>query len=228
MELKQEELDKVLAGNTQGMSYEEALNNFNLFREKQIEELKKEKNKKSTLNSISNLKEIVGGIKVVSVTAMILHSIIILAIIAMSVYSIIKFNEVGVEQSLNNEGIIEFVSSINDYDVLSAKEYLLEYKTSTGVILLEIIIPAIICIIGLTLYNLVCNIFIKIVKGVKDNKTLFTKEKFNLLIKVRALLIFAFVCGFFISDISLFLLIIFELLIEVVLYLFNYCVNGKN
>lgn len=189
--------------------------------------MKKEKNKKSTLNSISSLKEIVGGIKVVSVIAMILHSVIILAIIAMSVYSIIKFNEVGVEQTLNNEGIVEFVSSINDYDVLSAKEYLLEYKTTTGVILLEIIIPAIICIIGLTLYNLVCNIFIKVVKGVKDNKTLFTKEKLNLLIKVRALLIFAFVCAFFISDISLFLLIIFELLIEVVLYLFNHCVNGK-
>lgn len=51
MELKQEELDKVLAGNTQGMSYEEALNNFNLFREKQIEELKKEKEKLASLSS---------------------------------------------------------------------------------------------------------------------------------------------------------------------------------
>jgi len=51
MELKQEELDKVLAGNSQGMSYEEALNNFNLFRDKQIEELKKEKEKLESLNA---------------------------------------------------------------------------------------------------------------------------------------------------------------------------------
>jgi len=189
--------------------------------------MKKEKDKKSTLNSVSSLKEIIGGIKVVSVIAMVLHSILILTIVAMSVYSTIKFKEVGIEQAINSNGIVEFVSSINDYDVLSAKENLLEYNTTTGVILLEIIIPAIICIIGLTLYNLVCNVFIKIAKGVKDNKTLFTKEKLNLLIKVRALLIFAFVCAFFISDISIFLIMIFELLIEVVLYLFNHCVNGK-
>ena len=190
--------------------------------------MENKKNKKSTLNSISSLKEIVEGIKVVSVIAMVLHSIIILAIIAMSIYSIVKFNQIGVEKALNNNGIVEFISSINDYDVLSTKEYLLEYNSTPAVIVLEIILPAIICIIGLTLYNLVCNIFIKIVKGVKDNKTLFTKEKMNLLIKVRALLIFAFVCAFFISDISIFLLMIFELLIEVVLYLFNHCVNGKN
>lgn len=43
MELKQEELNKVLAGNTQGMSVEEALKNYNLYRDKKLEELKKEK-----------------------------------------------------------------------------------------------------------------------------------------------------------------------------------------
>jgi len=189
--------------------------------------MEKMKNKKSTLNSISKLKEIIGGIKVVSILAMIIHSFAILAIIVMSTYSIIKFKEIGIEQTLNNEGIVEFVSSINDYDITSTKEYLLDYKSSTSVIIIEVLIPTIICIIGLTLYNLVCNIFIKFAKGVKDNKTLFTKEKLNLLIKVRALLIFAFVCAFFVSDISLFLLFIFELLIEVILYLFNHCVNGK-
>lgn len=51
MELKQEELDKVLAGNLQGMSEESAFNNPNLFRDKQIEELKKEKER---LENISN------------------------------------------------------------------------------------------------------------------------------------------------------------------------------
>ena len=45
MELIQDDLDKVLAGNTQGMSKEEALKNFNLFRDKQLEALKKEKEK---------------------------------------------------------------------------------------------------------------------------------------------------------------------------------------
>lgn len=50
MELKQEELDNVLAGNTQGMSEQSALNNPNLFRDKQIEELKKEKEKLESLN----------------------------------------------------------------------------------------------------------------------------------------------------------------------------------
>ena len=51
MELKQEELDKVLAGNSQGMSKETALNNPSLFRDKQIEELKKEKERLENLNS---------------------------------------------------------------------------------------------------------------------------------------------------------------------------------
>jgi len=50
MELKQEELDNVLAGNSQGMSEETALNNPNLFRDKQIEELKKEKEKLESLS----------------------------------------------------------------------------------------------------------------------------------------------------------------------------------
>ena len=56
MELKQEELDKVLAGNSQGMSEEIALNNPNLFREKQIEDLKKEKERLEILkeNDIEN------------------------------------------------------------------------------------------------------------------------------------------------------------------------------
>lgn len=189
--------------------------------------MKTKKNKKSTFDSISNLKAIIGGIKVVSVIAMVLHSFLILAIIVMSAYSIIKFNQVGVEQTLNNNGIVEFISSINDYDVLSTKEYLLEYNTIPAVIILEIILPAIISILGLTLYNLVCNMFIRITKDVKDNRTLFTKEKLDLLIKVRTLLFFAFLCAFFISDISVFLLIIFELLIEVILYLFNHCVNGQ-
>ena len=43
MELNEEELDKVLAGNLHQMSEESALKNPNLFRDKQIEELKKEK-----------------------------------------------------------------------------------------------------------------------------------------------------------------------------------------
>ena len=51
MELKQEELDEVLAGNLQGMSEESAINNPNLFRDKQIEELKKEKERLENLNS---------------------------------------------------------------------------------------------------------------------------------------------------------------------------------
>lgn len=49
MELKQEELDKVLAGNLQGMSEESAINNPSLFRDKQIEELKKEKERLENL-----------------------------------------------------------------------------------------------------------------------------------------------------------------------------------
>lgn len=53
MELKQEELDKVLAGNTQGMSNEFALNNPNLFRDKKIEELKKEKEMLESLTNVS-------------------------------------------------------------------------------------------------------------------------------------------------------------------------------
>lgn len=52
MELKQEELDKILAGNTQGMSKEAALNNPNLFRDKKIEELKKEKEMLESLTDV--------------------------------------------------------------------------------------------------------------------------------------------------------------------------------
>lgn len=63
MELRQEELDNVLAGNSQGMSEETALNNPNLFREKQIEELKKEKEKLESLSSAELAQDEVSKLK---------------------------------------------------------------------------------------------------------------------------------------------------------------------
>ena len=62
-------------------------------------------------------------------------------------------------------------------------------------------------------------------KKSKDNKTLFTKEDLESLKKVRTLLIFAFVCVIVVSDFSIFTLAIFELLIEVVIYLFSNCIK---
>ena len=63
MELKQEELDKVLAGNSKGMSEETALNNTNLFRKKQVEELKKEKEILENLNSTELVQDEVAKLK---------------------------------------------------------------------------------------------------------------------------------------------------------------------
>ena len=63
MELKQEELVKVVAGNLQGMGEESALNNPNLFRDKQIEELKKEKARLENLNSTELVQEEVAKAK---------------------------------------------------------------------------------------------------------------------------------------------------------------------
>jgi len=54
MELNKEQLDNVLAGNLQDMGKEFALNNEEVFRQKQIEELKKEKERLESLNN-SNL-----------------------------------------------------------------------------------------------------------------------------------------------------------------------------
>lgn len=51
MELNEEQLDNVLAGNLKGMNEEFALDNEELFRKKQIEELKKEKELLETLNN---------------------------------------------------------------------------------------------------------------------------------------------------------------------------------
>ena len=43
MELKEQDLDNVLAGNLKGVSQDEALKNESLFRNEKIEELKREK-----------------------------------------------------------------------------------------------------------------------------------------------------------------------------------------
>lgn len=189
--------------------------------------MKTKKNKKSIFDSISNIKELVGGIKVISVLSMIVHTFIILAIIFFSVYSIIRLKQVGIEKTIAQEEIVEFISAINSYDMTSVKDYLLEYKTTTGIILLEILFPSIVNIIAFVLYNFVCLKLIKFSKDVKDNKTLFTKERLNLLKEVRNILIFAFVCMAFTSNFSIFVSMIFLLLMEMILYLFNYCVNGQ-
>lgn len=186
--------------------------------------MKTKKNKKSTFNSISSLKELVGGIKVISILSMIVHTFVILAIIFFSVYSIVKLKQVGIEKTVAQEEIVEFISSINNYDMTSVKDYLLEYKNPVGIILLEILFPSIVNIIAFVLYNFVCLKLIKFSKDVKDNKALFTKEKLNLLKEVRNILIVAFVCMAFTSNFSIFVLMIFLLLMEMILYFFNYCV----
>lgn len=56
MELNEEQLESVLAGNLKGMGEEFALDNEELFRKKQIEELKKEKELLEALNN-SNLEK---------------------------------------------------------------------------------------------------------------------------------------------------------------------------
>ena len=185
------------------------------------------KNKKSTFESISNLKELVGGIKAISILSMIVHTFVILIIIFFSVYSIVKLKQVGIEKTVAQEEIVEFISSINNYDMTSVKDYLLEYKNTTVIIFLEILMPALFNIIAFALYNFVCIYLIKFSKGVKDNKTLFTKEKLNLLKSVRNIFIVAFACSVFISNFSLFVLMLFVLLMEMILYFFNYCVNNK-
>ena len=189
--------------------------------------MKNKKHKKSTFDSISNLKELMKGIKVISILSIVVHTFVILLIIFFSVYSITRLNQVGIEKTIAQEEIVEFISSINNYDMTSVKEYLLEYKTTTGIVLLEILIPSIVNIIAFVLYNFVCLKLIKFSKDVKDNKMLFTKEKLNLLKQVKNILIIAFTAMAFTSNFSIFVLMIFVLLIELILYLFNYCVNGN-
>lgn len=189
--------------------------------------MKTKKHKKSTFDSISNLKELMGGIKAISILSMIVHTFVILLIIFFSVYSITRLNQVGIEKTIAQEEVVEFISSINNYDMTSVRDYLLEYKNATGMILIEILFPSIINIIAFVLYNIVCLKLIKFSKDVKDNKMLFTKEKLNLLKQVRNILIFAFVCMAFTSNFSIFVLMIFVLLMEMILYFFNYCVNGN-
>jgi len=190
--------------------------------------MKNKKNKERHFDSISNLKELMDGIKVISVLSAIIHTFGILLIIFFSVYSITSLSKVGIEKIIAQEEVVEFISSINNYDMTNVKDYLLEYKTVTGIILIEILFPSIINIIAFVLYNVICLKLIKFSKNVKDNESLFTKEKLNLLKQVRNILIFAFVCRAIISDFSILVLMIFPLLMEMILYLFNHCVNGKN
>ncbi|MBQ7140577.1 MAG: hypothetical protein IJO32_03655 [Bacilli bacterium] len=56
MELTNEQLNKVIAGNSHGMSEDAALQNENLYREKMIEKLKEEKEKLIDNNQKNNNK----------------------------------------------------------------------------------------------------------------------------------------------------------------------------
>lgn len=57
MELNEEELKNVMAGNVQGMSEEKAIENTDLFRKEKIEQLKQEKEELEKLKKQENLNE---------------------------------------------------------------------------------------------------------------------------------------------------------------------------
>lgn len=120
-----------------------------------------------------------------------------------------------------DEMILNFVSDVNNYNYSETVAAAAGYKDAFGFALVEMLLPTLVMVSGYILLVISLINVLKLVKHVKDTKTLFTFEN-NMLVKKITILLFVGLL-FLIQDFLLWLGI--GLILEVFVYIFNYCVQ---
>ncbi len=171
------------------------------------------------------VKSLMKGTKILVWFGIIVFSIISLALIICSTsYSFLGTSNYSIEEIKNNESIISYVSNINNYSYSETIDVISEINNNVGFVVVEIIIPTVFTLFGYILLIISQKQILDLIKNVTDSKALFTNDKKQLLNKILLR-----------TDIALFLVlknfyiwIGIGMILEVIRYLFNYCVQLTN
>lgn len=120
-----------------------------------------------------------------------------------------------------DESILNFVSDVNNYNYSETVAAAAGYKDAFGFALVEMLLPTLVKVSGYILLVIALTNVLKLIKNVKNIKTLFTFEN-NMLVKKITILLFVGLL-FLLQDLLLWLGI--GLILEVFVYIFNYCVQ---
>ena len=181
---------------------------------------------------IMKLKDITRSLKWISILVMIFCTIFSLLILVEGTLTTLDFNTKTKEQILNDENIIDYMAKINDYSILDAQKTISEIENSgnkTFIMIFDIIIPSLTVLLALGLILAFCKALLDFIKDVKSNKSLFTLEKLNSLKKARTILLTAFLFFWIVFGFKYFTIyLVLEITVEIILYLFDYCVKVEN
>lgn len=177
---------------------------------------------------ITGNKKIKSDIKQVKVFAW--FSIVILFMLSLatitlgSIYSMTCISSNSIDEIQKDETIINYVSDINNYDHFEITEAMSEYEEQLGFAIWEIIIPTFFQLLGYILMIVSLKEILDLLQNVTNNKMLFTGEKNKL---VTNILLHILIASFFIIK-NLLIWFVIVIIIEIIQYLFNYCVCLTN
>ena len=146
-----------------------------------------------------------------------------LAILVLTPSYSVEISNHSIEELKQDENIIDYVSSMNNYDYNETKELILNIEDKYEFMVVELIIPSIFIIFGYFLLIISLKDILTLTKNITIKKQIFTENKYQLLKKmsIRTDIALLFLLN------NLFLWVIVGLLIEIILYLFNCCVESQ-
>ena len=174
------------------------------------------------------LKDIVSSLKITATLGIIFSSFALLVILVLCTLTTISISVNTIEQSLNNNSTIEYVAKINSYSISVAKDAISNITNKGLFIAFDVILPSIIVLIAFILLIFANKKILDFIKDVKTNKNLFTTQKLEELKVIRSYFLTIGLLLFIVFDFSYFFIyLILVITLEIILYLFNYCVNAE-
>ncbi len=191
---------------------------------------KKEKTLKLGIKTI-DLKSIIFPIKLISIVGVVLGFIFL---ILTGYYCVVSTNYIlnsSPEEIQNDKLTVNYISNINDYSIEETKEIIGEIGeigSKTEFLMFEVILPTIAIVLVTILIVILCKKSYDIVKNVKSNKDLFTEKNLKSLKDISSLVLDMYLIFFLIYGIRyIFYLIFIDLVFQIILYLFNNCVEKE-
>lgn len=187
------------------------------------------KNKNIEKSRIMNFKDVVVSLKTIAALIMAISIITTVCVTVLSVLTTGSILSSTKEELLENESTVEYISKINTDTMSEAREYILDMDDPGFFVFDKVILPSIIVVVAFILLIVLSKKMLDFLKDAKSNKTLFTTDKLYILKNIRYIFLvigLLFILGFNFTFLIFFLVL--EILLEFILYLFNYCVSIEN
>lgn len=187
------------------------------------------KNKNIEKSRIMNFKDVVVSLKTIAALIMAISIITTICVTVLSVLTTGSILSSTKEELLENESTVEYISKINTDTMSEAREYILDMDDPGFFVFDKVILPSIIVVVAFILLIVLSKKMLDFLKDAKSNKTLFTTDKLYILKNIRYIFLvigLLFILGFNFTFLIFFLVL--EILLEFILYLFNYCVSIEN